>query len=185
MELVRYAESEFQAWFDANEMITPIPQEHNMEESQAICLYNTYMVDGSWISIAHFSGRGWVWMDSLGKIQLIRMQNLRRRETALHSEVEALRWAMESMLQHSSCQNFGTDCNDLITMIKESHARPSFATELETTKTLKIYFPDFKISHIPRVHNEILDFLAKSGRSFHKELCYISCYIPVWLPRPP
>ncbi|CDY60677.1 BnaCnng36810D [Brassica napus] len=30
-------------------------------------------------------------------------RNLRRRETALHSELEALKWAMESMLQHSTC----------------------------------------------------------------------------------
>ncbi|KAF2538169.1 hypothetical protein F2Q68_00020757 [Brassica cretica] len=32
-----------------------------------------------------------------------------RRESALHSEMEALRWAMEFMLQHSTCQSFGTD----------------------------------------------------------------------------
>nr|VDD51807.1 unnamed protein product [Brassica oleracea] len=30
-------------------------------------------------------------------------RNLRRRETVLHSELEALKWAMESMLQHSNC----------------------------------------------------------------------------------
>nr|VDD22261.1 unnamed protein product [Brassica oleracea] len=36
-------------------------------------------------------------------------QNLRRRETSLHSELKALKWAMESMLQHSTCQSFGTD----------------------------------------------------------------------------
>ncbi|KAG5397655.1 hypothetical protein IGI04_019469, partial [Brassica rapa subsp. trilocularis] len=44
------------------------------------------------------------------------------RESALHMEVEALRWAIENMLQHSSCQNFGTDCKELIAMIKEPHA---------------------------------------------------------------
>nr|VDD49165.1 unnamed protein product [Brassica oleracea] len=37
-------------------------------------------------------------------------RNLRRRETALHSELEALKWAMENMLQHSTCQRFETDC---------------------------------------------------------------------------
>nr|VDC71655.1 unnamed protein product [Brassica rapa] len=35
-------------------------------------------------------------------------RNLRRWETALHSELEALKWALESMLQHSNCQHFGT-----------------------------------------------------------------------------
>nr|VDD37360.1 unnamed protein product [Brassica oleracea] len=49
-------------------------------------------------------------------------RNFTRRESALHSEVEALRLAMENMLQHSTCQSFGTDCKELIAMIKESHA---------------------------------------------------------------
>lgn len=58
------------------------------------------MVDGSWTSTSQFSGCIWVWMDNLRKIQLLEMQNLRRREAALHTELEALRWAMENMLQH-------------------------------------------------------------------------------------
>ncbi|KAL0644296.1 hypothetical protein Bca4012_042586 [Brassica carinata] len=38
-----------------------------------------------------------------------------RRESVLHSEMEALRWTMESMLQYSTCQSFGLqgfDYND-------------------------------------------------------------------------
>ncbi|CAG7897208.1 unnamed protein product [Brassica rapa] len=64
------------------------------------------MVDGSWTSTAQFSGMGWVWKDTMGKIQLMGSRNLRRRETALHSELEALQWAMESMIQHSTCQSY-------------------------------------------------------------------------------
>ena len=109
------------------------------------------MVDGSWTSTAKFSGCGWDWRDGFKKTQLMGMWNLRRRETALHSEVKALLWEMESMLQHSPCQSFGTDCKDLIMMINEPHAWASFATELEAIKMLQICFPDFKISHIPRV----------------------------------
>ena len=47
------------------------------------------------------------------------LRNYIRRESALHSEVEALQWEVESMLQHSTCQSFGTDYKDLIIMIKE------------------------------------------------------------------
>ncbi|KAF3505511.1 hypothetical protein F2Q69_00006358 [Brassica cretica] len=111
-------------------------------------------------------------------------RNFTRRESALHSEVEALRWAMESMLQHSTCQSFGTDCKELIAMIKEPHPWPSFATELERIETLQICFPDFNIIYVPRAHNHISDFLAKTARSFHRELLFIGCYIPVWLTRP-
>ncbi|XP_013700247.2 uncharacterized protein LOC106404032 [Brassica napus] len=184
MELVRYAESECQAWFNANERIPDNPRELHNEELQAISLDNICMVDGPWTSMAQFSGCGWVWKDSLGQTQLMGMRNLSRRETSLHSEVEALRWAMESMLLHSSCQRFGTDCKDLIAMIREPQAWPSFATELEAIKTLQLCFPEFKISHIPRAQNGISDSLAKSARSFYRKLCYIGCSIPVWLPRP-
>ncbi|KAF3513702.1 hypothetical protein F2Q69_00001759 [Brassica cretica] len=142
------------------------------------------MIDGSWTSSSQFSRSGWVWMDSLEKVQLMGTRNYPRRESALHSEVEELRWAMESMLQYSTCQSFGTDCKDLIAMIKEPHAWPSFAKELKKIETLKICFPDFKITHIPRAQNHISDFLAKITRSFYRDLCFIGCFFQVWLPRP-
>nr|VDD43862.1 unnamed protein product [Brassica oleracea] len=39
-------------------------------------------------------------------------------------------------------------------MIKEPQEWPSFATELEKIETLQICFPDFKITHVPRVRNQ-------------------------------
>ncbi|KAF3521389.1 hypothetical protein F2Q69_00048413 [Brassica cretica] len=104
------------------------PQEHSSDELMVISLYNIYMVDGSWTSTTEFSGFGCGWKDSIGKIQLMGTRNLRRRETVLHSEVEAVQWAMDSMLQHSSCQLFGTNCKDMIAMINEPRAWPNFAT---------------------------------------------------------
>ena len=58
-------------------------------------------------------------MDGSGNAQFMGTRNFPRCESALHSEVEALRWVMENMLQHSNCQNFGTDCKELITMVKD------------------------------------------------------------------
>ena len=126
------------------------------------------MIDGSWTSTAQFSGYEWVWLDSLRKVQLMATQNYIPRESALHSEMEALRWAMESMLQH--CQNFRTDCKDLIAMINRDS---------------QDLFPDFTIAHIQRAQNQISDFLAMTVRSFHRFLYFIGCSIPVWLPGPP
>ncbi|KAF2608110.1 hypothetical protein F2Q68_00044298 [Brassica cretica] len=160
LELVRHAESECQAWFDADEVVQPMVQDNNPKEPQVISLGNICLLDGSWASSAHFSGCRWVWMDSAGNIQLMGTRNFTRRESALHSEVEALRWAMENMLQHSTCQSFGTDCKELIVMIKDPQAWPSFATELERIETLQICFPDFKIIHVPRAHNQTSDFFS-------------------------
>ncbi|KAL0898854.1 hypothetical protein Bca101_082815 [Brassica carinata] len=185
MELVRYAESECQAWFKANERIPSAPSDPGIVEPQVLSLRNICLLDGSWIEMTRFSGSGWVWLDRLGKVQLMGTRNYIRKESALHSELEALRWAMESMLQHSTCQNFGTDCKDLIAMMREPHAWPKFATELERIETLKICFPDFKLTYVPRDQNRISDSLARTARSFHRALFFIGCSIPVWLPRPP
>uniref|UniRef100_A0A0D3E9J4 Reverse transcriptase zinc-binding domain-containing protein n=1 Tax=Brassica oleracea var. oleracea TaxID=109376 RepID=A0A0D3E9J4_BRAOL len=147
LELVRYAESECQAWFDANEVPQTVIHENNTEDPQVLSLGNICLLDGSWTPAAHFSGCGWVWMDNGGNIHLMGTRNITRRESALHLELEALRWAMENMSQHSTCQSFGTDCKDLIAMIKEPHVWTSFATELERIETLQICFPDFSIIH--------------------------------------
>ncbi|KAF3586587.1 hypothetical protein F2Q69_00030506 [Brassica cretica] len=143
------------------------------------------MVDSSWTSTDQFNGIGSVWKDSMGKIQLMETRNLRRRETALHSELEALRWAVESILQHSTCQRFETYCKDLIAMITDPQACPNFSTEREVIQVLQMCFLEFKISHFPRTQNKIVDSLARNARSFHRSLCFIGCSIPVWLPRPP
>ncbi|KAL0649507.1 hypothetical protein Bca4012_092198 [Brassica carinata] len=89
---------------------------------------------------------------------------------------------MKSMFQHLKCQSFGTNCKDLIAMIRKSHAWPNFATELERMETLQICFPDFKIIHIPRAQNQISDSLTRTARSFYRELCFVGCSISVWLP---
>ncbi|KAG5378490.1 hypothetical protein IGI04_026332 [Brassica rapa subsp. trilocularis] len=75
-------------------------------------------------------------MDSGENIQLMGTRNFSRCESALHSEVEALLWVMENLLQHSPCKSFGTDCRELIAMIKKPKEWPSFATELEKIETL-------------------------------------------------
>ncbi|KAF3504326.1 hypothetical protein F2Q69_00042451 [Brassica cretica] len=166
-------------------MIPPQVQASNNEENQVLSLGNICLLDGSWKASERFSGCGWVWMDSRENIQLMGTRNFTRCESPLHSEVEALRWAMENMLQHSPCQSFGTDCKELIAMLNDPHEWPSFATELKKIETLKICFPDFKINHVPRVSNQLSDFFAKTARNFCRELLFIGCSIPIWLPRLP
>ena len=40
LELVHYAESKCQAWFNANEMVPPIPQDRSIEKPQFLSLDN-------------------------------------------------------------------------------------------------------------------------------------------------
>ena len=58
LELVRYAESECQAWFDANEVVQPVVQDNNIENPQVVSLGNICLLDASWTASANFSGCG-------------------------------------------------------------------------------------------------------------------------------
>ena len=71
LELVRYAESECQTWYNAKDTIPAPPQAQIVEKTQALSLGSICMVDGSCTSTDQFSRIGWVWNDSMGKIQLM------------------------------------------------------------------------------------------------------------------
>ncbi|XP_018463796.1 uncharacterized protein LOC108834975 [Raphanus sativus] len=182
LETVRHAESECHVWFAANrkDEVVVLPVDTTPPLQTEICL-----IDGSWTHNAFFSGYGWTWKNKDGGIQLLGARNKPRRISALHSELEALIWAMECMLQLSTCQLFGTDCKDLISMIEDPGSWPNFSTELKELLKLKSRFSEFSIVYISRSENVSSDSLAKIVRSFHRNLYYIGCYIPVWFHRPP
>ncbi|KAF3610739.1 hypothetical protein DY000_02045129 [Brassica cretica] len=137
------------------------------------------MINGSWTRGAFFSGYGRTWTNSRGVTQLLRARNQRRRISSLHSELEALSWAMECMLEISTCQSFGTYYKELISMIKDSRAWPNFSTELEEFMKLKTRYTEFSIVFIPRSENVSSDSLTKIMRSFYRDLYYIGCFVPV------
>lgn len=56
-ELIWYAEGECQVWFSGNVNATT-SQPLSNADSQAICLENISLVDGSWTLISQFSGCG-------------------------------------------------------------------------------------------------------------------------------
>ena len=179
LETVRHAESECHALFEANQRPEEMVEAQNPKRAP---ISERCMIDGSWTHNALFNGYGWTWINSRGVTQLLGARNQRRRISPLHSELEALSWAMECMLQVSTCQSFGTDCKDLISMTKDPGAWPNFSTELEEFLKLKIRFTEFSIVFVPRSENISSDSLAKIARSFHRELYYIGCSVPVWLP---
>ncbi|KAF2618677.1 hypothetical protein F2Q68_00038924 [Brassica cretica] len=69
-------------------------------------------------------------------------------------------------------------------MTKDPGAWPSFSTELEEFMKLKARFSEFLIVFVLRQENVSSDSLAKIARSFHRDLYYIGCSVPVWFPRP-
>lgn len=78
------------------------------------------------------------------------LRNKERRLSPLHSELDALIWSMENMIQHTTCQYFRTDCKELILMVNDLTAWPGFSPELLELASLQERFQDFKIIHVPK-----------------------------------
>ena len=70
-------------------------------------------------------------------------------------------------------------------MIQNPGAWPNFSTELGELHKLKSRLPEYSIVFIPRSENVSSDSLVKILRSFHRDMYYIGCSIPVWFLRPP
>ena len=95
LETVRHAESECHAWFEANMK----QEEHTVTTtSNKIASSERCLIDGSWTQDAFFSSYGWTWKTSGETTQLLGAKNQQRRISPLHSELDALLWAMECML---------------------------------------------------------------------------------------
>lgn len=95
---------------------------------------------------------------------------------------------MESILQHSLYQSFGTDCKNLISMIKKPHTWPSFATKLEVDdkgtscmtkfcnrtgggKDVADLFSGFQDLASQKCKMKLADSLARTTRSLYIESC--------------
>ena len=146
LETVRHAESECHTWFEANQRSEEEVEAQNPERPP---MSERLMIDGSLTHDAFISGYGWTWINSRGVMQLLGARIQRRRISPLHSELEALTWAMECMHELSTCQSFETDCKDLISMIKDPGEWPNFSSELEEFMKLKNRYTEFSIVFCP------------------------------------
>lgn len=59
--------------------------------------------------------------------------------------------------------SFATDCSDMISMIENEDAWPSFAAELATFRSFMRLFSSFSIRFLPRSSNVRADCLAKKA----------------------
>ncbi|XP_018487893.1 uncharacterized protein LOC108858473 [Raphanus sativus] len=128
-----------------------------------------------------FLDRGWFYKKNRSTEKLMGAMNLRRSLSALHAECEALIWAMECMKTlNFSDVVFATDCSQLVKMVSSPGEWPVFATHLEEFQRSKIFFPSFKIRHIPRTHNSVADKLARGARCSPSAMFYVDSMPPVW-----
>ena len=76
-------------------------------------------IDCSWKDKEQFSGQGW-YITLAGFDGLLGAQNVRASLSPLHSEVEALIWAMECMRNLRQFHvTFATDCSQLVKIVSK------------------------------------------------------------------
>lgn len=91
-------------------------------------------------------------------------------------------WTTECMkIFNFSRRIFTTNCFQLVKMVSLPKQWPVFLIYLEEFWHSKTFFPTFKIRHIPKVHNLVVDKLALDGRSSLYAMFYVDFMLPVWL----
>ncbi|XP_010475822.1 PREDICTED: peptidyl-prolyl cis-trans isomerase FKBP62-like [Camelina sativa] len=79
-------------------------------------------VDGSWKASEPHSGLGWWCGDGENQTLVMGAKCQRRSTSPLHSELEALLWAMECIRSRGiDCRRFETDSTELLAMVQSSN----------------------------------------------------------------
>ncbi|CAA7058436.1 unnamed protein product [Microthlaspi erraticum] len=183
-EVVEYAITEARAWAAAQaggetERVHTSVQ-GNQADSGEWC-----KIDGAWKATESRAGLGWYNFDPDSGSSLFGACNLRRGLSPLQTELEALVWAMQSMLAHNKRRmNFQTDCTELVKMVTKPEGWPTFEILLEEVEKCKRKFQAFSLTHIPRTTNTKADKLARSARAQPHDVYYVNSVPPIPLPEP-
>ncbi|KAG7536081.1 Ribonuclease H-like superfamily [Arabidopsis suecica] len=139
-------------------------------------------VDGSWKESDKFSGAGWFCTSSDGEPPTMGAANLRRSLSPLHTEFEALLWAMKCMIGADNQDvAFLTDCSDLVKMVSSPTEWPAFSVYLEEFQSDKEEFSTFSLSLISRNANVKADNLARKVRTDPLHITYVNNIPQEWL----
>ncbi|XP_019084263.1 PREDICTED: uncharacterized protein LOC109125917 [Camelina sativa] len=109
-------------------------------------------VDGWWKATETHSGLGWWCGDGENQTLVMGARCQRRSASPLHSELEALLWAMECILSRRiNCRRFETDSAELLSMVQAPEEWPAFSTLLDEFQVLSVSLPPFTLSKVPSV----------------------------------
>ncbi|KAG7568025.1 Ribonuclease H domain [Arabidopsis thaliana x Arabidopsis arenosa] len=171
LEVLRLAENEAQLWQSAQIELhhethgtVELVNRSRVGNTSLDSNYSGYrcFVDGSWKESDKFSGTGWFCTSSNGEPPTMGAANLRRSLSPLHTEFEALLWAMKCMIGADNQEvEFLTDCSDLVKMVSSPTEWPAFSVYLEEFQSDKEEFSSFSLSLISRNANVKADHLAQ------------------------
>ncbi|KAG7563962.1 Ribonuclease H-like superfamily [Arabidopsis suecica] len=184
LEVLRLAEKEVQLWQSAqielHHETNGIVDLVNCSRVGDASLDSNYcgcrcFVDGWWKESDKFSGIGWFCTSSTGEPPTMGAANLRRSLSPLHTEFEALLWAMKCMIGADNQEvAFLTDCSDLVKMVSSPTEWPAFSVYLEEFQSDKEEFSSFSLSLISRNANVKADNLARKIRTEPLHITYVN-----------
>ncbi|KAG7532416.1 Endonuclease/exonuclease/phosphatase superfamily [Arabidopsis thaliana x Arabidopsis arenosa] len=191
LEVLRLAEKEAQLWQSAQSELhngnhghVELVTQSRVGDASLDSNYSGYhcFVDGSWKESDKFSGTGWFCTSSNGEPPTMGAANLRRSLSPLHTEVEALLWAMKCMIgAYNQEVAFFTDCSDLVKMVSSPTEWPAFSVYLEEFQSDKEEFSTFSLSLISRSANVKADNLARKVRTEPLHITYVNNIPQEWL----
>jgi len=108
--------------------------------------------------------------------------NLCRSLSPLHTEFEALLWAMKCIIGADNQEvAFFTDCSDLVKMVSSPTEWPAFSIYLEEFKTDKEEFTRFSLSLISQTAYVNADKLAHKICTEPLHITYVNNFPQNWL----
>ncbi|XP_018453986.1 uncharacterized protein LOC108825151 [Raphanus sativus] len=155
-DTLKIAVTEAKIWEDAK--VVSVPVVDRPIPSLPIIPGRWCFTDGSWKDKDVFSGQGW-YSTLEGFAGLMGARNVRASLPPLHSEIEALIWAMECM---RNLHQF----------------RVTFATDY--IKTLRENFHSSEIIYVPRTQNKKADGLARGARTQASFVVHMDDEPPTW-----
>ncbi|KAG7557068.1 Ribonuclease H domain [Arabidopsis suecica] len=178
-DILNHALSEKSLWEEAQ--LEPIETSPITETMESPVQTIRCRIDGSWKNSDPTMGIGWWCFQGTEQTILLGAKCLRRCPSPLHSEMEALIWAMKNILSRRiDCQAFETDCSELISMIQSPDEWPAFSNLLDEFGLLRAYFPFFSLSLISRLCNVKADCSARSSRLLFSEISFVDSFPPNW-----
>ncbi|KAG7533323.1 Ribonuclease H domain [Arabidopsis thaliana x Arabidopsis arenosa] len=191
LEVLRLADKEAQLWQSAQSELhngnhghVELVTQSRVGDASLDSNFSGYrcFVDGSWKESDKFSGTGWFCTSSNGEPPTMGAANLRRSLSPLHTEVEALLWAMKCMIGADNQEvAFFTDCSDLVKMVSSPTEWPAFSVYLEEFQSDKEEFSTFSLSLISRSANVKADNLARKVRTEPLHITYVNNIPQEWL----
>ena len=179
-DTLKIAELESTLWAEAQVAKNQMREHQVQNRSTEPKLGRWCFIDGSWKDKELFSGQGW-YSTLPGFDGLLGARYVRACLSPLHSEVDALIWAMECMKNLRQFQvTFATDCSQFVKMVLEPEEWPAFGSYLEDIKLLRRSFFNSDIDHVPRTENLWANSLARNARKQPFFVVHMDAELPIW-----